>query len=40
MQTRQIPATLTLADRAGHAMNAIVGMADRDYNDIPFLLQT
>lgn len=38
MTTRQIPDTLTLEDRAGHAMNAIAGMADRDFDDIPFLL--
>ena len=36
MTKRLIPDTLTLEDRAGHAMNAIAGMADRDYNDIPF----
>jgi ribosomal protein L31 len=36
MEKRRLPDTLTLEDRAGIAMNAIVGMADEDFNHVPF----
>ncbi|MFC0335646.1 hypothetical protein ACFOLF_21425 [Paenibacillus sepulcri] len=32
----QIPDTLLLEERARHVLNAIIGMADEDYNYIPF----
>ncbi|MEI7025915.1 hypothetical protein [Paenibacillus sp. y28] len=36
-QTKKlIPDTLMLEERAGHAINAMIGMADEDYNGIPF----
>ena len=36
MERRLIPDTLMLEERAGHAINAMVGMADKDHNYIPF----
>lgn len=36
MATRQIPDTLMLEERAAHALNAMVGMADEDFGHIPF----
>lgn len=36
MSKRMIPDTLMLEERAGHAINAMIGMADKDYNYIPF----
>jgi len=36
MAIRQIPDTLLLEERAAHALNAMAGMADQDYNGIPF----
>lgn len=36
MAKRLIPDTLMLEERAGHALNAMVGMADRDFDFIPF----
>jgi hypothetical protein len=36
MATRRIPDTLMLEERAAHAINAMVGMADRDHDYIPF----
>ncbi|XID90581.1 hypothetical protein ACF3MZ_18790 [Paenibacillaceae bacterium WGS1546] len=34
--TKQIPDTLMLEERAKHAINAMIGMADEDYGYIPF----
>ncbi|WP_159881708.1 hypothetical protein [Paenibacillus puerhi] len=36
MEKRLIPDTLMLEERAGHAINAMIGMADRDHQYIPF----
>lgn len=36
MTRRLIPDTLTLEERAGHALNAMAGMADPEYGGIPF----
>lgn len=36
MAARQIPDTLLLEERAVHALNAMVGMADEDFGGIPF----
>ncbi|WP_426445700.1 hypothetical protein ACP26L_19885 [Paenibacillus sp. S-38] len=36
MTYRQIPDTLLLEERAGHALHAMVGMADRDFGYVPF----
>jgi hypothetical protein len=36
MAKRRIPDTLMLEERAAHAINAMVGMADRDFDYIPF----
>ncbi|BFT71025.1 hypothetical protein [Paenibacillus sp. P36] len=35
-ETKQIPDTLLLEDRAGHVLSAIIGMADEDFGYIPF----
>lgn len=37
MSKHLIPDTLMLEERAAHAINAMIGMADRDHNYIPFL---
>ncbi|MDU0203739.1 glycoside hydrolase family protein [Paenibacillus sp. MAH-36] len=36
MSKQLIPDTLMLEERAAHAINAMIGMADRDHNYIPF----
>ncbi|GBF78518.1 hypothetical protein PA598K_07175 [Paenibacillus sp. 598K] len=36
MTTRQIPDTLLLEERAGHALNAMAGMSDPEFHDYPF----